>query len=132
MQKLLRKNTIRQHKNSRQTIFYLIKMNKFIPRAVLFLVLFLGTLAGFSQEYTAFTRSYPSGDNFRYQTNIKGDITFIVAQLLLDPKTLTTIRAVALPITIGLILDTLTLIVIPPPLTLVLLILLLTNPIVIE
>jgi gliding motility-associated-like protein len=82
MQKLLRKNTIRQHKNSRQTIFYLIKMNKFIPRAVLFLVLFLGTLAGFSQEYTAFTRSYPSGDNFRYQTNIKGDLTFIANDIV--------------------------------------------------
>ena len=57
-------------------------MNKFIPRAVLILILFLGTLAGFSQEYTAFTRTYPSGDNFRYQTNIKGDLTFIANDIV--------------------------------------------------
>ena len=36
----------------------------------------------FSQEYTPFTRTYPSGDNFRYQTNIKGDLTFISNSIL--------------------------------------------------
>lgn len=57
-------------------------MNKFIPRAVLIIILFLGTLAGFSQEFTSFTRTYPSGDNFRYQTNIKGDLTFIANDIV--------------------------------------------------
>lgn len=36
----------------------------------------------YSQEYTPFTRTYPSGDNFRYQTNIKGDLTFIANSIL--------------------------------------------------
>jgi gliding motility-associated-like protein/uncharacterized repeat protein (TIGR01451 family) len=57
-------------------------MNKFIARAVLILILFLGTWAGFSQEFTSFTRTYPSGDNFRYQTNIKGDLTFIANDIV--------------------------------------------------
>ncbi|WP_400071265.1 T9SS type B sorting domain-containing protein [Zobellia russellii] len=44
--------------------------------------LFLYAFAGFSQEYKAFTRTYPSGENFRYQTNIKGDLTFISNSIL--------------------------------------------------
>ena len=36
----------------------------------------------YGQEYTPFTRVYPSGDNFRYQTNIKGDLTFIANNIL--------------------------------------------------
>jgi len=47
-------------------------------RKKLFLVcVFLFSIAGFSQEYRNFTRAYPSGDNFRYQNNIRGDLTFI-------------------------------------------------------
>ncbi len=40
------------------------------------------TCTVFSQEYTSFTRTYPSGDNYRYQTNIKGDLTFISNSIL--------------------------------------------------
>ncbi len=32
---------------------------------------------GFAQEYQSFTRTYPSGDTFRYQANMKGDLTFV-------------------------------------------------------
>ena len=42
----------------------------------------LFSFIGLSQEFTSFTRTYPSGDNFRYQTNIKGDLTFISNQIL--------------------------------------------------
>mgnify|MGYP000085443328 FL=1 len=46
-------------------------------------ILFLTTLFcfiainGYAQEYQSFTRTYPSGETFRYQTNMKGDLTFI-------------------------------------------------------
>ncbi|MCR1023178.1 T9SS type B sorting domain-containing protein [Cellulophaga baltica] len=40
------------------------------------------TQFGYSQEYTPFTRTYPSGDNFRYQNNIKGDLIFIANNIV--------------------------------------------------
>ena len=47
------------------------------------LIAFFGAFhLGFGQEYTPFTRTYPSGENFRYQTNIKGDLTFIANNIL--------------------------------------------------
>uniref|UniRef100_UPI0013FE29BB SprB repeat-containing protein n=1 Tax=Cellulophaga sp. Z1A5H TaxID=2687291 RepID=UPI0013FE29BB len=50
---------------------------------ILALLSFAGaTQLGFSQEYTPFTRTYPSGDNFRYQNNIKGDLIFIANNIV--------------------------------------------------
>lgn len=57
-------------------------MNNFLIKPVVIIILLLGTFVGFSQEFTPFTRSYPSGDNFRYQTNIKGDLTFIANDIV--------------------------------------------------
>lgn len=57
-------------------------MNTHFSKSILTLALFLGCLSVFSQEFTSFTRSYPSGDNFRYQTNIKGDLTFIANDIV--------------------------------------------------
>jgi len=45
-------------------------------------LVFLMTFVGFSQEFTSFTRTYPSGDGFRYQNNLKGDLTFIGNNIL--------------------------------------------------
>ena len=52
------------------------------PKKLVLAIAILFAYMGFSQEYTPFTRTYPSGDNFRYQTNIKGDLTIISNQIL--------------------------------------------------
>jgi gliding motility-associated-like protein len=44
--------------------------------------IFLVTYVGVSQEYTSFTRTYPNGNTFRYQNNIKGDLTFIANNIV--------------------------------------------------
>ncbi len=62
----------------------------FTKKLIVLSILLLG-FVGYSQEYTPFTRTYPSGDNFRYQTNIKGDLTIIGNQILnRDGNTTTT------------------------------------------
>jgi len=58
-----------------------MRVNKFV-RLLLLPFLLLGSLAAVSQEFTPFTRTYPSGTNFRYQTNIKGDLTFIANDIV--------------------------------------------------
>ena len=57
-------------------------MKQKLNQKLLLACLILCSFVGFSQEFTPFTRTYPSGDNFRYQTNIKGDLTFISNQIL--------------------------------------------------
>jgi large repetitive protein len=44
--------------------------------------IFLVSYVGISQEYTSFTRTYPNGNTFRYQNNIKGDLTFIANNIV--------------------------------------------------
>ena len=44
--------------------------------------IFLCSYFGVSQEFTSFTRLYPSGDTYRYQAKIKGDLTFIANNIL--------------------------------------------------
>ncbi|MCP4976610.1 MAG: DUF11 domain-containing protein, partial [Maribacter sp.] len=55
-----------------------IKEAQFFLLACIFFLPF----AGFSQEYTSFTRTYPNGNTFRYQNNIKGDLTFIANNIV--------------------------------------------------
>ena len=57
----------------------------FLKKTLFFLVLCIGLAfftKAYSQEYTPFTRTYTSGNNFRYQANIKGDLTFIANNIL--------------------------------------------------
>jgi len=46
------------------------------------MLMFLGVLTCSAQEFTSFTRTYPSGNNFRYQSNLRGDLTFIGNNIL--------------------------------------------------
>ncbi|MBU2995899.1 T9SS type B sorting domain-containing protein [Cellulophaga baltica] len=53
------------------------------PTFILFLLLIIGlTYSSYGQEYTPFTRTYDSGENYRYQNNIKGDLIFIANNIL--------------------------------------------------
>ncbi|RKR14815.1 gliding motility-associated-like protein [Maribacter vaceletii] len=51
---------------------------------LLVLIIFLLTIgfSGFSQEYRSFTRDYGGGNTYRYQNNLKGDLTFISNNIL--------------------------------------------------
>ena len=57
-------------------------MKKHLFRGILFMGVGLFMFIGHGQEYTSFTRTYPSGNNFRYQTNLRGDLTFIGNNIL--------------------------------------------------
>ena len=48
----------------------------------LLVCIFFLSYAGFSPEYTSFTRTYPNGNTFRYQNNIKSDLTFIANNIV--------------------------------------------------
>jgi len=53
-----------------------------VIKKILIVVAILFSALGFSQEFTSFTRTYPSGDQFRYQTNIKGNLTIIANNII--------------------------------------------------
>ncbi|MGD1947323.1 MAG: hypothetical protein ACFB0A_13915 [Croceivirga sp.] len=57
-------------------------MKKHLFRGILFMGVGLFMFIGHGQENTSFTRTYPSGNNFRYQTNLRGDLTFIGNNIL--------------------------------------------------
>ncbi len=51
-------------------------------KIILVAILILMAFTGFSQEFTSFTRNEPSYTGFRYQNNLKGDLTFIGNNIL--------------------------------------------------
>ncbi len=57
-------------------------MNNFTSKKFFLVCALLLSFIGLSQEFTSFTRTYPSGDSFRYQNNLRGDLTFISNNIL--------------------------------------------------
>ncbi len=53
------------------------------PTLIALIIIALGfSTCIYGQEYTPFTRVYPTGNNFRYKTNIRGDLTFIANSIM--------------------------------------------------
>ena len=58
---------------------YFIKMRR---TALLGVLMLLCVCSSYAQEFTPFARTYPSGNNFRFQSNLRGDLTFIGNNIL--------------------------------------------------